>query len=57
MFRSLAAALLMLAFTAGPLLAQNIETRVFTDDFGREVEVPVHPLRIVSMHDLDITIP
>ncbi|MGU3523017.1 ABC transporter substrate-binding protein [Enterobacteriaceae bacterium C23F] len=33
------------------------ETRAFTDDLGRTVQVPVHPQRIVSMHDLDITIP
>jgi iron complex transport system substrate-binding protein len=29
----------------------------FTDDLGRVVEVPRHPQRIVSLHDLDITIP
>jgi iron complex transport system substrate-binding protein len=33
------------------------ETRPFTDDLGRTVQVPAHPQRIVSMHDLDITIP
>ena len=32
-------------------------TRPFTDDLGRTVQVPQHPLRIVSLHDLDITIP
>ncbi|WP_249168473.1 ABC transporter substrate-binding protein [Erwinia sp. E602] len=32
-------------------------TRAFTDDLGRTVQVPLHPLRIVSLHDLDITIP
>jgi iron complex transport system substrate-binding protein len=32
-------------------------TQVFTDDLGRKVTVPVHPQRIVSLHDLDITIP
>ena len=32
-------------------------TQVFTDDLGRKVVVPVHPKRIVSLHDLDITIP
>ncbi|MBJ3814916.1 ABC transporter substrate-binding protein [Shimwellia pseudoproteus] len=31
--------------------------RAFTDDLGRTVQVPDHPLRIVSLHDLDITIP
>jgi iron complex transport system substrate-binding protein len=33
------------------------ETRNFTDDLGRVVAVPLHPKRIVSLHDLDITIP
>ncbi|WP_419772946.1 ABC transporter substrate-binding protein [Kluyvera genomosp. 1] len=33
------------------------QTQAFTDDLGRVVQVPVHPQRIVSMHDLDITIP
>lgn len=32
-------------------------TRAFTDDLGRTVQVPLHPQRIVSLHDLDITIP
>ena len=32
-------------------------TQSFTDDLGRVVEVPQHPQRIVSLHDLDITIP
>lgn len=32
-------------------------TRTFTDDLGRTVTVPLHPQRIVSLHDLDITIP
>lgn len=32
-------------------------TQSFTDDLGRVVEVPLHPQRIVSLHDLDITIP
>ena len=32
-------------------------TQSFTDDLGRVVEVPIHPQRIVSLHDLDITIP
>ena len=31
--------------------------QVFTDDLGRKVTVPAHPKRIVSLHDLDITIP
>lgn len=33
------------------------QMQTFTDDLGRVVQVPVHPQRIVSMHDLDITIP
>lgn len=32
-------------------------TQQFTDDLGRVVTVPAHPQRIVSLHDLDITIP
>lgn len=32
-------------------------TQRFTDDLGRVVTVPLHPKRIVSLHDLDITIP
>ena len=34
-----------------------VPTQVFTDDLGRVVTVPLHPKRIVSLHDLDITIP
>lgn len=33
------------------------QTQQFTDDTGRTVTVPLHPKRIVSLHDLDITIP
>ncbi|MBK0002440.1 iron-siderophore ABC transporter substrate-binding protein [Erwinia sp. S38] len=32
-------------------------TQQFTDDLARTVTVPLHPQRIVSLHDLDITIP
>ncbi len=46
-------ALSMVTYTA----AEAAEMRSFTDDAGRVVEVPRQPLRIVSMHDLDITIP
>ena len=35
----------------------EVATRPFTDDLGRVVNVPLHPQRIVSLHDLDITIP
>lgn len=37
--------------------AAAADTRQFTDDLGRVVTVPAHPQRIVSLHDLDITIP
>ncbi|WP_084539687.1 ABC transporter substrate-binding protein [Azorhizobium doebereinerae] len=50
---ALAAATLVLAFGA----AAMGQTRPFTDDLGRTVAVPEHPLRIVSLHDLDITLP
>lgn len=43
-----------LAF-AVPALAQ--ETRSYTDDAGRTVEIPVNPQRIASLHDLFFTIP
>lgn len=46
--------LLCVAGTAGAAAGQ---TQKFTDDLGRVVNVPLHPQRIVSMHDLDITIP
>ncbi len=38
-------------------VAAAADTQTFTDDSGRTVTVPLHPQRIVSMHDLDITIP
>ncbi len=41
----------------GATIAAALPTREFTDDLGRTVAVPTHPLRIVSLHDLDITIP
>ena len=44
----------LLAFSAS---ADEPQTQKFTDDLGRTVTVPLHPQRIVSMHDLDITIP
>lgn len=49
-------ALLTLALVGGisPAFAQ---TRTFADDLGRTVEVPVRPQRIVSLHDLDLTLP
>ena len=32
-------------------------TQTFTDDLGRKVEVPLHPKRIVSLHDLETCVP
>lgn len=52
--RWLVSLLLCVAGTAGAAAGQ---TQKFTDDLGRVVNVPLHPQRIVSMHDLDITIP
>ncbi|NWJ27266.1 ABC transporter substrate-binding protein [Rhizobium sp. RM] len=31
--------------------------RMFTDDLGRSVSVPAQPKRIVTLHDIDLTIP
>lgn len=45
----------LLVLLAG--IASAADTQTFTDDLGRTVTVPLHPQRIVSMHDLDITIP
>ncbi|STR47466.1 iron compound-binding protein of ABC transporter family [Klebsiella oxytoca] len=45
----------LLVLLAG--VASAADTQTFTDDLGRTVTVPRHPQRIVSMHDLDITIP
>lgn len=47
----LVAALLL----ASPAWAQ--ETRPFTDDLGRAVEVPVAPKRIAALHDIELTVP
>lgn len=52
---SVAVALVLFGGLAESAAAQ--QTRTFTDDLGRTVEVPRHPQRIVSLHDLDITIP
>lgn len=40
---------------AMPSFAQ--ETRSYTDDAGRTVEVPVTPKRIVTLHDSSLTVP
>ena len=45
----------LLVLLAG--VASAADTQTFTDDLGRTVTVPLHPQRIVSLHDLDITIP
>lgn len=37
--------------------AASPQTRHFVDDAHRDVLIPQQPLRIVSLHDLDITIP
>ncbi|KAA9000750.1 ABC transporter substrate-binding protein [Affinibrenneria salicis] len=52
-------AVLALLVLAVPLPGRTAapQTQLFTDDLGRRVEVPRHPQRIVSLHDLDITIP
>lgn len=51
--RILTVFLLLLAASAGAAAP----SQQFTDDLGRTVTVPLHPTRIVSLHDLDITIP
>lgn len=50
----LGAAALVVAATL-PAVAQD--TRPFTDDIGRTVDIPAQPLRIVSLQDLAITVP
>jgi iron complex transport system substrate-binding protein len=52
--KSLACALFIAALSL-PALAQD--TRSFTDDAGRTVDIPVAPLRIVSLHDVSLTLP
>ncbi len=48
-------AVLAFALLAAPAFAQ--ETTSFTDDTGRVVDIPVAPLRIVSLHDVSLTLP
>lgn len=48
---------LLLALAVLIVPAQAQETRIVTDDTGTEVEIPVKPLRIVSLHDSVLTIP
>ncbi len=52
--KSLACALFIAALSL-PALAQDM--RSFTDDAGRTVDIPVAPLRIVSLHDVSLTLP
>jgi iron complex transport system substrate-binding protein len=47
--------LLLAALLSLPALAQ--ETRSFTDDAGRVVQVPVDPQRIAALHDIELTVP
>lgn len=49
--------LFLLLLLTGAATQASTATQLFTDDLGRKVEVPLHPQRIVSLHDLDITIP
>ncbi|WP_455811388.1 ABC transporter substrate-binding protein [Pseudomonas graminis] len=49
--------LFSLLLLIGATAAAAVPTQSFTDDLGRTVVVPLHPIRIVSLHDLDITIP
>lgn len=51
----LIASLLAAALLLAPATAQD--TRSFTDDAGRTLEIPTAPLRIVSLHDLSLTVP
>lgn len=55
MIRLFSVTLMAAALLAAPALAQD--TRSFTDDLGRTVDIPVEPLRIVALHDLSITVP
>lgn len=54
-FSTSAGILAFAALLAAPVLAQ--ESRSFTDDLDRTVEIPVDPQRIVALHDIDITVP
>src|SRR5690606_2836491 len=53
-YKLLATALLIAALSL-PALAQ--ETRSYTDDTGRVVDIPADPQRIVSLHDVSLTLP
>ena len=45
------------AFVAVLLWGMTVQAKTFTDDLGRDVEVPDHPTRIISLYDVDVTIP
>lgn len=49
--------LILLICVLIPAFAQAQETRTVVDDTGRMAVVPARPLRIASLHDIDITIP
>lgn len=53
-FKSLAVSVLLAAIS---LSAFAQDTRSFTDDAGRIVDIPTQPLRIVSLHDVSLTLP
>lgn len=44
-------------FTAATMVRADEITRTFTDDLGRNVSIPAKPKRIVTLHDIDLTIP
>ncbi|NTF09443.1 ABC transporter substrate-binding protein [Agrobacterium rubi] len=48
---------LMLLLLVVPNVVAAQETRPFQDDAGRTVVIPNRPLRIASLHDIDVTIP
>ncbi|MCL6650709.1 preprotein translocase YidC [Agrobacterium rubi] len=54
MMRMFVLILLLLVVTS---VAAAQETRSFQDDAGRTVVIPNRPLRIASLHDIDVTIP
>ncbi|MBL1420532.1 MAG: ABC transporter substrate-binding protein [Alphaproteobacteria bacterium] len=49
----------VIGFAAASLLgnAHAADTRIFTDDLGRAVEIPTHASRIASLHDGMLTLP
>ena len=56
LMRSFASALALSLLFAVPV-AGGQETQTVVDDLGNSVEVPADPRRIVSMHDIIITVP